>query len=234
YLERGCFALAVEDFEKSIAIDKLFIPSHAQLALAYHKLKDIRREESILKQMLELFPTRSEPLNHYGEFYASQRNYERAIGMFERAHNMERRRPIPNIAALLNKGRALYYGKHDIVAAKECYSEAARANPRDVVPATAMYIELHLECSDFSAAMTSIEELVTATQTRNKSDLVTALMCEYALGFFQDFLIAYPDLPPEVEVFAHERFLTLTRKHLARLYPLIARGPIAELLISQV
>ncbi|KAG6839986.1 hypothetical protein C0991_009864 [Blastosporella zonata] len=213
-LEAKKHTLAAEDFDKSISLDGQFILSHLQLAVAQCKAGHIEDSEITLQHTLELFPKRSEPLNCYGEFLLEQHRYESAVEMLERAYELESRKAVPNVASLLNQGRALFRWKHDINAAKHCCAVALLADPESL-DSIAMLAQISLQCGDFEEAISHFEDLVAAAH--RKSDRVAALMCQLACAAHMKFLKEYPDLAPELEVFARESHLTLTRKHLARL-----------------
>lgn len=96
---------------------------------------------------------------------------------------MEERKAIPNIAPLLNKGRALLQWKNDIKSALDCYMHGYRCNP-DAVAAIVMISELRLERWDLNEVTSSLKDLVEATRNRRKSELVAALSCQYVGPFF--------------------------------------------------
>ncbi|KAG6918108.1 hypothetical protein DXG01_016562 [Tephrocybe rancida] len=176
FLNAEKYVAAAEDFTKSIALDGSFIYSHIQLAAAQCRAGNFEDSETTLQRTLELFPKRSEPLNHYGEFLLGQRRYAYAVEMLERAYELERRKAIPNVASLLNKGHALLQWKHDINAAKECCSQALLADPGNL-GIIAMQALLNLQSGNFEGAMSCFDSLVSTAWS--KLDLVAALMCQY-------------------------------------------------------
>jgi len=116
----GDFTLASADYQKSIDLDKDFVFSHIQLAVAQYKLGNIGKSMATFRATMRNFPDMSEPLNYYGELLLDQGKFDEAVQKFEEAIAIENAKPAyaANVLPLVNKGLALFQWKNDIGAAE--------------------------------------------------------------------------------------------------------------------
>ena len=58
------FARAADDYTKSTELDRDFVFSHIQLAVAQYKSENLSQAMATFRKTLKEFPTRSEPYNY--------------------------------------------------------------------------------------------------------------------------------------------------------------------------
>jgi protein O-GlcNAc transferase len=85
YCELGRFEKGIENYLKSISIDKNYAKAHYNLAVAYSEIK--KNDSSIIyyKKALKIDPKSPEALNNIGNIYKELNQYDDAIESFQKA-----------------------------------------------------------------------------------------------------------------------------------------------------
>ncbi|TFK25899.1 ADP/ATP carrier receptor [Coprinopsis marcescibilis] len=193
------FDLAAENYTKSTELDDQFVFSHIQLAVAQYKAGNVANSMAQFRRTMKAFPQRSEPQNYYGELLLDQQRFEDAVEKFDRAIEIEKGKPTPNVLPLVNKGLALYQWKQDIAAAEECCNEALQIDP-DCDAAVATLAQLSLQQSKIETAMNMFKKQVDLA--RSEPELVNALTYQYATAAQLEFLKNYPEQAAQLNALA--------------------------------
>ncbi|KAG2002581.1 ADP/ATP carrier receptor [Coprinopsis cinerea AmutBmut pab1-1] len=193
------FDKAAEDYTKSTELDDQFVFSHIQLAVAQYKAGNIANSMAQFRRTMKAFPQRSEPQNYYGELLLDQQRYQDAVEKFDRAIEIEKAKPRPNVLPLVNKGLALYQWKQDIAAAEECCNEALTIDP-DCDAAVATLAQLSLQQSKIEKAMEMFKKQTELART--EPELVNALTYQYATAAQLEFLKTYPEMAAQLNALA--------------------------------
>ncbi|PSR77738.1 hypothetical protein PHLCEN_2v7722 [Hermanssonia centrifuga] len=194
------FVRAADDYTKSTELDKDFVFSHIQLAVAQYKADNIANSMATFRRTLREFPKRSEPQNYYGELLLDQGRFSDAVEKFERAIELENAKPPPaNVLPMVNKGLALYQWKQDIIAAEDCCQEALRIDP-ECEAAVATLAQLSLQQNKIEAAVDLFKRQ--ADLARSEPELVNALTYQYASAAQIEFLHNFPDMASQLSQIA--------------------------------
>lgn len=86
------FQEAAANYTKSTELDKSFVFSHIQYAVAEYKQGNNSHSMDVFRSTLKLFPHRSEPFNYYGELLLDQARYKDAIEKFDMAIEQEKQK----------------------------------------------------------------------------------------------------------------------------------------------
>ncbi|KAF5309077.1 hypothetical protein D9611_015035 [Ephemerocybe angulata] len=132
------------------------------------------REHEDVQAPLTAFPQRSEPQNYYGELLLDQGRFQEAVEKFERAIEIEKTKPSPNVLALVNKGLALFQWKQDV----GCRPSTEQDQERD---------------GDFKKQ---------AEIARTEPELINALTYQYATASQLEFLKNYPNMAAQLNALA--------------------------------
>ncbi|KAG6885324.1 hypothetical protein C0993_003171 [Termitomyces sp. T159_Od127] len=173
------FSQAAENYTKSTQLDDSFVFSHIQLAVAQYKSGNTANSMATFRRTLKAFPQRSEPQNYYGELLLDQQRFEDAAEKFDRAIELEKLKPTPNVLPLVNKGLALFQWKKDIGAAERCCGEALRIDP-ECEAAVATLAQLNLQQSKIAKAAEYFKRQ--AELARSEPELQNALTYQYVSG----------------------------------------------------
>lgn len=114
-----------------------------------------------------------------GELLLDQQRFEDAAEKFDRAIELEKLKPTPNVLPLVNKGLALFQWKKDIGAAERCCGEALRIDP-ECEAAVATLAQLNLQQSKISKAAEYFRRQ--AELARSEPELQNALTYQYVSG----------------------------------------------------
>ncbi|KAG6895158.1 hypothetical protein C0992_002875 [Termitomyces sp. T32_za158] len=165
------FSQAAENYTKSTQLDDSFVFSHIQLAVAQYN----------------------------GELLLDQQRFEDAAEKFDRAIELEKLKPTPNVLPLVNKGLALFQWKKDIGAAERCCGEALRIDP-ECEAAVATLAQLNLQQSKISKAAEYFKRQ--AELARSEPELQNALTYQYATEAQAEFLKSYPHMAGQLNALA--------------------------------
>ncbi|KAJ2913263.1 hypothetical protein MD484_g7151, partial [Candolleomyces efflorescens] len=193
------FDKAAENYSKSTELDDTFVFSHIQLAVAQYKSGNVANSMATFRRTLKAFPQRSEPQNYYGELLLDQQRFSDAVEKFDKAIEIEKAKPSPNVLALVNKGLALFQWKQDISAAEQCCNEALEIDP-ECEAAVATLAQLNLQQSKISNAMEMFKRQ--ADIARTEPELINALTYQYATAAQLEFLKNYPDQAAQLNALA--------------------------------
>ncbi|KAJ3532219.1 hypothetical protein NMY22_g7833 [Coprinellus aureogranulatus] len=193
------FEKAAENYQKSTELDDKFVFSHIQLAVAQYKAGDTGASMKTFRRTLSAFPHRSEPHNYYGELLLDQQRFQDAVEKFDKAIELEKQKPTPNVLALVNKGLALFQWKQDIAAAEQCCNEALEIDP-ECEAAIATLAQLNLQQSKISNAMEMFKRQ--AEIARTEPELINALTYQHATASQLEFLKNYPDMAAQLNALA--------------------------------
>ncbi|KAL0948329.1 hypothetical protein HGRIS_010916 [Hohenbuehelia grisea] len=185
------FSEAADDYTKSTELDDNFVFSHIQLAVAQYKGELIAKSMATFRKTLKAFPNRSEPLNYYGELLLDQQRPEEAIEKFEKAIELEKAKPTPNVLPLVNKGLALFQWKQDLGAAERCCYEALRIDP-ECEAAAGTLSQLLLQQNKAREALSLLEKQVDLART--EPELQAALQYKFATVAQLSFTQNYPQI----------------------------------------
>lgn len=108
-----------------------------------------------------------------------QSRFSDAVEKFDKAIEIEKAKPSPNVLALVNKGLALFQWKQDITAAEECCNEALQIDP-ECEAAVATLAQLNLQQSKIANAMEMFKRQ--ADIARTEPELINALTYQYVRG----------------------------------------------------
>ncbi|KAF9005200.1 ADP/ATP carrier receptor [Cyathus striatus] len=196
YYHRGQVLYIMNDFEeaaanynKSIELDDQFVFSFIQLAVALYRKGDTGKSTATFRKVLKAFPERSEPHNYYGELLLDQGLFSEAVEKFEKAFELEKSKPRPNVLPLVNKALALFQWKQDLGGAERCCHEALRIDP-ECEAAVATVAQLYLQQRKVDEAVKMFEKHI--EMARSEPELNNALTCKYN----------YPDVEPMQEMLA--------------------------------
>ncbi|KAG8849648.1 TOM (translocase of outer membrane) complex component [Tulasnella sp. 330] len=194
------FDAASEDYNKSTALDDTFVFSHIQYAVAQYKKGEAETAKSGFRKAMQNFPDRSEVVNYYGELLLDLQRYTDAVEKFERAIELEKKRPPPiNVLPMVNKALALYQWKQDINAAAELCEEALVIDP-ECDAAIATLAQLYLQNSRLDDAIEMFEKH--AKIARTGAELEQCFTFEYATRAQKEFAKNYPTQAKELEQMA--------------------------------
>ncbi|KAH0580575.1 hypothetical protein H2248_002070 [Termitomyces sp. 'cryptogamus'] len=193
------FSQAAENYTKSAELDDTFVFSHIQLAVAQYKSGNIANSMATFRRTLKAFPQRSEPQNYYGELLLDQQRYEDAVEKFDRAIELEKLKPTPNVLPLVNKGLALFQWKRDVGVAERCCGEALRIDS-ECEAAVATLAQLSLQQSKIPKAAEYFKRQ--AELARSEPELQNALTYQYATGAQAEFLKNYPQMAGQLNALA--------------------------------
>ncbi|KAF6756591.1 ADP/ATP carrier receptor [Ephemerocybe angulata] len=193
------FSQAAENYLKSTELDDGFVFSHIQLAVAQYKSGETGESMKTFRRTLTAFPQRSEPQNYYGELLLDQGRFQEAVEKFERAIEIEKTKPSPNVLALVNKGLALFQWKQDVGAAEQCCAEALEIDP-ECEAAIATLAQLNLQQSKIKNAMEMFKKQ--AEIARTEPELINALTYQYATASQLEFLKNYPNMAAQLNALA--------------------------------
>ncbi|KAG5352015.1 hypothetical protein C0989_004211 [Termitomyces sp. Mn162] len=165
------FSQAAENYTKSAELDDTFVFSHIQLAVAQYN----------------------------GELLLDQQRYEDAVEKFDRAIELEKLKPTPNVLPLVNKGLALFQWKRDVGVAERCCGEALRIDS-ECEAAVATLAQLSLQQSKIPKAAEYFKRQ--AELARSEPELQNALTYQYATGAQAEFLKNYPQMAGQLNALA--------------------------------
>ncbi|KAH6904901.1 ADP/ATP carrier receptor [Coprinopsis sp. MPI-PUGE-AT-0042] len=193
------FEKAAQDYTKSTELDDQFVFSHIQLAVAQYKAGNVANSMAQFRRTLAKFPQRSEPQNYYGELLLDQQRFADAVEKFDKAVEIEKAKPRPNVLPMVNKGLAIYQWKQDIAAAEECCNEALQIDP-ECDAAVATLAQLCLQQSKIEKAMEMFKKQTALART--EPELINALTYEYATAAQLKFLNSYPEMAAQLNALA--------------------------------
>lgn len=194
YFVMNEFVKAAEDYATSTDLDKTFVFSHIQLAVAHYKSGNIQKSMAEFRRLMKEFPKHSEPPNYYGEVLLDQERYQDAIEKFERAIELEKAKPPPmNVLPLVNKSLALFQWKKDGASAEKFCLEALESDPL-CEAAFATLGQIYLAQQDFDKALEKFRELTKISS--NAPQLALTFYHIYSTEAQVKFLKEYPSHAP--------------------------------------
>ncbi|KAG8761087.1 TOM (translocase of outer membrane) complex component [Serendipita sp. 396] len=194
YFVMNEFVKAAEDYATSTELDKSFVFSHIQLAVAHYKSGGIQKSMVEFRRIMKEFPQHSEPPNYYGEILLDQERYQDAIEKFEKAIELEKNKPPPmNVLPLVNKSLALFQWKKDGTAAEQFCLEALKMDPL-CEAAFATLGQIYLAQQQFDKALDKFKELTTISA--NAPQLSLTYYHIYSTEAQVQFLKSYPSHAP--------------------------------------
>ncbi|KAF9018353.1 ADP ATP carrier receptor [Hymenopellis radicata] len=195
------FKEAADNYTKSTELDKDFVFSHIQYAVAEYKQGQTAKSMASFRRTMTAFPDRAEPYNYYGELLLDQQRYQDAVEKFDRAIEIEKNKgtPVPNVLSLVNKGLALYQWRQDLAPAEECCTEALAIDP-ECDAAVATLAQLSLQQGRIDKAVEWFGKQ--GELARTEPELVNALTYEYATRSQVEFLKNYPEMAGQLSQIA--------------------------------
>ncbi|KAG8835674.1 TOM (translocase of outer membrane) complex component [Serendipita sp. 399] len=194
YFVMNEFVKAAEDYATSTELDKNFVFSHIQLAVAHYKSGSIQKSMVEFRRIMKEFPRHSEPPNYYGEILLDQERYQEAIEKFEKAIELEKNKPPPmNVLPLVNKSLALFQWKKDGTSAEQFCLEALDIDPL-CEAAFATLGQIYLAQQQFDKALDKFKELTTISS--NAPQLSLTYYHIYSTEAQVHFLKNYPSHAP--------------------------------------
>jgi type IV pilus assembly protein PilF len=148
YYEAGKLAIALEEMNEAIKIDRSYAPAWSARALVYLDLQEYSKAESDFKQALRLDPGNSDTKNNYGLFLCERDRGKEGIGYFlEAVQN-----PLYQTPDVAYKNAGLCARKlGDTKQATDFFQRALRLNPNQPQALYSM-AEIAFMRDDFNAA----------------------------------------------------------------------------------
>jgi protein O-GlcNAc transferase len=124
YCELGKFEKGIENYLKSISIDKNYAKAHYNLAVAYSEIK--KNDCSIIyyKKALQINPKNPEALNNIGHIYKELNQYDEAIESFQKAISYN-----PGYAEANYSLGITYQNQGKLEEALKCFLNVAQIKP---------------------------------------------------------------------------------------------------------
>ncbi|CAG7854781.1 Mitochondrial import receptor subunit tom70 AltName: Full=72 kDa mitochondrial outer membrane protein; AltName: Full=Mitochondrial import receptor for the ADP/ATP carrier; AltName: Full=Mitochondrial precursor proteins import receptor; AltName: Full=Translocase of outer membrane tom70 [Serendipita indica DSM 11827] len=192
YFVMNEFVKAAEDYATSTELDKTFVFSHIQLAVAHYKSGSIQKSMAEFRRIMKEFPKHSEPPNYYGEVLLDQERYSDAIEKFEKAIELEKSKGPPmNVLPLVNKSLALFQWKKDGATAEKFCLEALEIDPL-CEAAFATLGQIYLAQQQFDKALTKFRELTQISS--NAPQLSLTFYHIYSTEAQVQFIKNYPNM----------------------------------------
>jgi type IV pilus assembly protein PilF len=177
YLSIGNFAVAIEEANIALKVNREHAPAYNVLGLVYMQLRDDALAESNFTQALRYAPNDSDTLNNYGSFLCQRKREDEAIKMFLAAlRNPLYRTPE---RSWLNAGICAAQ-RNDFASADEFFQQALKIQPDN---ARALYelANLAYRRGDFVGARTHLNRLARNAKP-NAEVLWLAVRTERQLG----------------------------------------------------
>lgn len=193
------FKEAEADYVKSSQLDPNFVFSHIQLAVAQYKTEQVGTAMATFRKTMKMFPSRSEPLNYYGEVLLDQQRFSDAVEKFDRAIEIERKKKPMNVLPMVNKALAVFQWRNDIDAADALLKEAIKIDP-ECDSALATLAQFTLQQGSLAEAI----ELFTkhAEIARTEAELEQALTFKYATQAQLQFIKDFPHMASQLSTLA--------------------------------
>ncbi|CAG8706275.1 4628_t:CDS:2 [Acaulospora colombiana] len=185
YFVMNEFVKAAEDYATSTELDKTFVFSHIQLAVAHYKSGSIQKSMVEFRRIMKEFPK---------HILLDQERYQDAIEKFERAIELEKAKPPPmNVLPLVNKSLALFQWKKDGATAEQFCLEALQIDPL-CEAAFATLGQIYLAQQQFDKALAKFRELTQIST--NAPQLSLTFYHIYSTEAQVKFLAEYPSHAP--------------------------------------
>ncbi|KAL0574550.1 TOM (translocase of outer membrane) complex component [Marasmius crinis-equi] len=162
------FKDAAENYTKSTELDDQFVFSHIQLAVAQYKSEQLASAMAQFRRTMKQFPQRN------------QGRYSDAVEKFDKATEIERTKPMPNVLPIVNKGLALYQWEQNIGAAEKCCNEALEIDP-ECDAAVATLAQLSLQQGKVEEAIKYFDKQVELA--RAEPELASVAQLEFAKNY---------------------------------------------------
>ncbi|ORY28008.1 hypothetical protein BCR39DRAFT_468703 [Naematelia encephala] len=193
----AAYEKAIADYNKSTDLDRTFLFSHVQQAVAQYKLGNLGGAMAAFRKILREFPDRGEPSNYYGELMLDQKKFQESIERFDKSLELDKDRRPRNVLPLVNKALAIFQWKHDFAQgeaftqAEAACKEALAIDPEcDVAVAT--LAQLSLQQGKIDEAIEWFEQ--SAKLARTQDELFNAIRFEKMSRTQKDFLRDYPEM----------------------------------------
>ncbi|KAG8952584.1 TOM (translocase of outer membrane) complex component [Tulasnella sp. 419] len=182
---------AVEDYQKSTALDDKLMFSHIQYAITQYKMGDVTSGMATFRKTINAFPTRSEPLNYYGELLSDIQMYKDAIYMFDRAIELEKAGKLPiNVLSIVNKALTLLQWKNSVEDSEKLLQEALEIDP-ECDSVIGILARLYLRTNRLEDASAIIQRHVYIARTQ--AELERTFQLDYAIRARREFVKNYPE-----------------------------------------
>jgi type IV pilus assembly protein PilF len=88
YLQRGQFAIALEELREAIRVDPRYGLAHSIMGLVHANLQEDAKADAAFKRAVEVAPNEGDIRNQYGSFLCGQGRADEGIAQFEAALRM--------------------------------------------------------------------------------------------------------------------------------------------------
>ncbi|KAL1914341.1 uncharacterized protein VTP21DRAFT_8980 [Calcarisporiella thermophila] len=181
----GDLTAAADAYSKSIELHNDFPYAHIQFAVAQYKLGNVEKALSLFEKMKKQFPESLEVHNYYGELLLDQQNFDAAIEMFDKAHQLDPTHAIPYV----NKALLAAQRDHNLAEAEKLCRKALQVDP-DSDAALATLTQILLQQGKQAEANECIERSIELART--EAELSNAISYREAARAQETFLRNYP------------------------------------------
>ncbi|KAL7009397.1 TOM (translocase of outer membrane) complex component [Cystobasidiomycetes sp. EMM_F5] len=194
YFITGQFGSAIEDYKRSSDLDKTFVFSQIQHAVARYKNDQAEQALHMFKRIIKDFGSTSpEVYNYYGELLLDRGEFTSALENLDKAIKLEKARQSPgvttNVLPMVNKALCLYQSRTALEEAEAICREALALDPASDI-AVATLGQLLLQQNKIEDAVKTFEH--SAEIARTEPELQNALAYENATRAQLDFIEKYP------------------------------------------
>lgn len=179
YFQYGKYAIALEEVEKALSIDKDYPPAYAMRGLIYSTLRQPKKADVDFRTALEKAPNNPEINNNYGWFLCQTNLAARAFPYFERAYN----NPLyetPGLAYANAGDCAAKQGNYQ--QAEEFLLQGIRVDKQGGGTAKFYLAKLYFVLNRFEEARTRLKEAFSVVNPATPEMLLLAFRVEKALN----------------------------------------------------
>jgi type IV pilus assembly protein PilF len=178
YYEAARPAIALEELNESIRIDRSYAPAWGARALVYMELGENAKAEADFKQAMRIDPSDSDTKNNYGLFLCQRNRGKDAIRYFLDAI----KNPLYQTPDVAYKNAGLCSrNMGDLKGAEDFFQRALRANPNQPQALYSM-ADLSFERDDFAGAKQYLDRYMRAVPTPGPEALWLGARLERRLG----------------------------------------------------
>jgi type IV pilus assembly protein PilF len=208
YYEAAKPAIALEELNESIRIDRSYSPAWGARALVYMDLGEDAKAEADFKQAMRVDPNDSDSKNNYGLFLCQRDRGKQGIRYFLEAI----KNPLYQTPDVAYKNAGLCArNMGDLKAAEDYFQRALRANPNQPQALYSM-ADLNFARGDFIASKQHLDRYMRAVPTPGPEALWLGARLERRLGdrtamlsYGNQLRLRFPSAP-ETKAFMEGRF----------------------------